>query len=141
VSVASLRAAEASPYRDRPAPTAPPIEMKIRDLKLLAVPAHAATTVSEAGDARLVTLDLEPEEAMTAPDGVAPAWLMPIAGEVELRDERGQRVLAGPASLVELDADDLPEVRGRTRARLLLCGFAKSAATEGDAGETTGSTV
>ena len=52
----------------------------------------------------MVVLDLEPGEVML-PDTEADraAWLMPIAGEVELRDACGARALAGPATRVELE--------------------------------------
>jgi redox-sensitive bicupin YhaK (pirin superfamily) len=102
--------------------------MKIQDLKLTTIPPHALVTVSSASDARVVAADLEPGESLPDSGADGPMWLMPIAGEVELLDESGGRALAGPASLVELEAGERPEARARTRARVLLFARAQSAA-------------
>jgi len=113
--------------------------MKIRDLKLLAIPPHAATTVSSASDGRVLALDLEPDEAMPATEADGPVWLMPIAGEVELLDADGKRALAGPASLVELEPGERPEVRARKRARLVILVAASSATAESPSDAAAGS--
>ena len=94
--------------------------MKILDLKLIAIPPHQPRTVSEAGEGRAVAVDLEPGEALPDPGGDGPAWLVPVSGEVELEDGRGERALAGPAALIALEPGERPEVRARTRARLLV---------------------
>ena len=109
--------------------------MKIRDLKLLAVPPHASTTVSSTGDGRLRVLDLEPDERMPEGEAEGPGWLMPIAGVVEILDSGGKRAVAGPASLVELEPEERLDVRARTRARLVIVAGANGSVGESGPGE------
>ena len=94
--------------------------MKSWDINALDVEPHRPHIVSSSQDARAIVLHLPEGERMQDHEVHERAWVVLIAGEVEISTAAGERVAGGPGLLVEFDPCERHEVVARTDARFLL---------------------
>lgn len=94
--------------------------MKSWDINALDVEPHRPHIVSSSQDARAIVLHLPAGERMQDHEVHERAWVVLIAGEVEISTAAGEHVAGGPGLLVEFDPRERHEVVARTDARFLL---------------------
>jgi quercetin dioxygenase-like cupin family protein len=76
--------------------------------------------ISSSEAARAIVLDLASGEALAEHEVHERAWLMVIAGEVQVSAGAGEVVAGGAGLLVEVNPGERHEVLARSDARLLL---------------------
>jgi quercetin dioxygenase-like cupin family protein len=76
--------------------------------------------LSSSEAARAIALDLAAGETLAEHEVHERAWLLVVAGEVEIHTATDEHAAGGPGLLVELAPGERHEVRARTDARLLL---------------------
>jgi len=94
--------------------------MKSWDIKALDAKPHRPHIVSSSQDARAIVLHLPAGERLQDHEVHERAWVVLIAGEVEITTGAGERVAGGPGLLVEFDPRERHEVVARSDARFLL---------------------
>jgi len=94
--------------------------MKSWDLKTLEAKPHMPHIVSSSKDARAIVLHLPEGELLQDHEVHERAWVVLVAGEVEITTTAGDRVTGGPGLLVEFDPQERHEVRALSDARFLL---------------------
>lgn len=94
--------------------------MKSWDLHKLELKPRLPEILSSAEDARAIALDLAAGEALPEHEVHERAWLVVLAGELEVRSAAGEHVRGGPALVVELAPSERHEVRAISDARLLM---------------------
>jgi redox-sensitive bicupin YhaK (pirin superfamily) len=104
--------------------------MRNWDLTALSVSPHApeiparleptARVLSSSGDARAIVLHLSAGERLQEHEVRERAWVVVVAGEVEIETEDGTLATGGPGLLTEFEPRERHEVRARSDARLLL---------------------
>jgi redox-sensitive bicupin YhaK (pirin superfamily) len=90
------------------------------DLSELPVEPHAPRIISSNGEARAIVINLPAGEALEEHQVHERAWLVVLAGEVEIEAHSGARVSGGTGLLAEFEPRERHEVRARSAARLLL---------------------
>lgn len=93
--------------------------MKHWDIARLDVEPHAPRILSTTDDSRAIALALPAGESLQEHQVHERAWLVVVDGEVEVAAD-GERVSAGPGTLLEFDPQERHEVTARSDARLLL---------------------
>lgn len=93
--------------------------MRSWDIASLDVQPRMPHIVSTSDDARAIVLQLEQGERLDDHQVHERAWIVVVAGEVEIT-AGGERAAGGPGLLVEVDAAERHEVVGLTDARFLL---------------------
>lgn len=76
--------------------------------------------LSSTSEARVIALDLRAGESLPDHEVHERAWVMVVAGEVEITCGGGERVSGGAGLLVELAPAERHDVAARSDARLLL---------------------
>ncbi len=104
--------------------------MKNWDISTLSASPHApeipdrqeptARVLSSSSDARAIVLHLSAGERLQEDEVHERAWVVVVAGEVEIEAEDGTLASGGPGLLTELEPRERHEVRARSEARLLL---------------------
>jgi redox-sensitive bicupin YhaK (pirin superfamily) len=94
--------------------------MKSWAIDALDVEPHKPHIVSSSQDARAIVLHLPAGERMQDHEVHERAWVVLIAGEVEISTAAGERVAGGPGLLVELDPRERHDVLAVSDARFLL---------------------
>jgi len=104
--------------------------MRNWDINSLSVSPHApeipdrlepsARVLSSSGDARAIVLHLAAGERLQEHEVHERAWVVVVAGEVEIETGDGTLATGGPGLLTELEPRERHEVRARSEARLLL---------------------
>lgn len=94
--------------------------MKNWDLLSLAVTPHAPKIVASTSDARAIVLHLPAGELLQEHEVHERAWVVVLAGEVEIETEDGALATGGTGLLTEFEPRERHEVRARSDARLLL---------------------
>jgi quercetin dioxygenase-like cupin family protein len=89
------------------------------DIAGLAVEPHAPQILSTTEDSRAIALDLPAGESLQEHQVHERAWLVVIDGEVDVAAD-GERLSAGPGTLMEFDPQERHEVTARSTARLLI---------------------
>lgn len=94
--------------------------MKSWNLNTLDAKPHMPHIVSSSDAARAIVLHLPAGERLQDHEVHERAWVVLIAGEVEITAANGARATGGPGLLVEFDPRERHEVRARSDARFLL---------------------
>jgi redox-sensitive bicupin YhaK (pirin superfamily) len=94
--------------------------MKSWDINALDAKPHMPHVVSSSDEARAIVLELPRGERMQDHEVHERAWVVLIAGEVEITTPAGAQVAGGPGLLVEFDPRERHEVLARSDARMLL---------------------
>ncbi len=94
--------------------------MKSWDVNALATEPHNPRIVSSTPAARVVVLQLPAGERLGEHEVHEHAWLVVLAGEVEVRAGGEAGVMGGPGTLFEFEAHERREVLAQADARLLL---------------------
>ena len=104
--------------------------MRNWDIASLSVSPHApeiparleptARVLSSSSDARAIVLHLSAGERLQEHEVHERAWVVVVAGEVEIETEDGTLATGGAGLLTEFEPRERHEVRARSDARLLL---------------------
>lgn len=94
--------------------------MQSWDINALDVEARKPRIVSSSKDARAIVLNLPAGERLQDHEVHERAWVMLVAGEIEITTPAGERVEGGPGLLVEIDPQERHEVVARSDSRFLL---------------------
>lgn len=94
--------------------------MKSWDISALDTKPHMPHIVSTSKEARAIVLELPGGERLQDHQVHERAFVVLIAGEVEITTPEGARVTGGPGLLVEFDPGERHEVLARSDARILL---------------------
>ena len=93
--------------------------MRTWDTTALELEPHKTQILSSGDAARVIVLSLPAGERLQEHEVNERAWLMVVAGEVEI-EARGERTTGGPGLVAEFDPHERHEVQATTDARLLL---------------------
>jgi len=94
--------------------------MKSWNINTLDAKPHTPHIVSSSDDARAIVLHLPAGERLQDHKVHERAWVVVVAGEVEITTPAGDHVVGGPGLLVEFDPRERHEVLARSDARFLL---------------------
>jgi len=94
--------------------------MKSWNIKTLDAKPHTPHIVSSSDDARAIVLHLPAGERLQDHKVHERAWVVLVAGEIEITTPAGDHVVGGPGLLVEFDPRERHEVLARSDARFLL---------------------
>jgi redox-sensitive bicupin YhaK (pirin superfamily) len=94
--------------------------VKSWDIPSLDLKARLPEILSSTPEARVIALDLRAGEGLPEHEVHERAWIVVIAGEVEISSATGERVSGTSGLLVEVSAAERHEVVARSDARLLL---------------------
>jgi redox-sensitive bicupin YhaK (pirin superfamily) len=94
--------------------------VKSWDIPSLDLKARLPEILSSTPEARAIALDLHAGEGLPEHQVHERAWIVVIAGEVEISNAAGERVVGASGLLVEVSAAERHEVVARSDARLLL---------------------
>jgi redox-sensitive bicupin YhaK (pirin superfamily) len=94
--------------------------MKSWELHKLDLKPRLPEILSSTDDARAVVLDLAAGQSLRDHEVHERAWLVVLAGEIEVSTAADERASGGVGFLVEFAPRERHEVRARTEARLLL---------------------
>jgi quercetin dioxygenase-like cupin family protein len=94
--------------------------MKSWDLSGIEVEAHKPEILSSSDAARVIALQLPAGEQLQEHRVHERAWLLVLAGELELTGTDGERSEGGPGLLAEFDPREPHEVTAISDARVLL---------------------
>lgn len=94
--------------------------MQSWDLNALDVEPHKPHIVSSSEEGRAIVLHLPEGERLSDHEVHERAWVVVVAGEIEIATDAGARVTGGPGLLVELDPRERSEIVARSDARCLL---------------------
>jgi quercetin dioxygenase-like cupin family protein len=97
-----------------------PSTMKSWDVTELDTEPHRPEIISSSDDARAIVLQLPAGERLQDHEVHERAWIVVVAGDVEVTTPDGDRATGGPGLVVELDPKERHEVAARSDARLLL---------------------
>jgi quercetin dioxygenase-like cupin family protein len=89
------------------------------DIATLAIEPHAPQILSTTADSRAIVLEIPAGESLQEHQVHERAWVVVVSGEVDVSTD-GERVAAGPGSLVEFAPQERHVVTARVDARLLL---------------------
>ena len=89
-------------------------------LSELSVKPHTPEIIASTDDARAIVLDLPAGEALEEHEVHERAWVLVLAGEVEIESVGQPGLSGGSGLLVEFEPRERHEVRARSDARLLL---------------------
>ncbi len=94
--------------------------MKNWNVNTLDLEPHAPQILSSTDDARAIGLAIPAGESFQDHQVHERAWVVVLAGEVELTTTAGERIAGGPGIVVEFDPRERHAVHALTDARLLL---------------------
>jgi quercetin dioxygenase-like cupin family protein len=94
--------------------------MKSWNINTLDAKPHTPHILSSSADARAIVLDLPAGERLQDHKVHERAWVVLIAGEIEITTPAGDHATGGPGLLVELDPHERHEVLALSDARFLL---------------------
>jgi redox-sensitive bicupin YhaK (pirin superfamily) len=94
--------------------------VKSWDIPGLDLKARLPEILSSTPEARAIALDLRAGEGLPEHQVHERAWIVVIAGEVEISNAAGERVVGADGLLAEVSAAERHEVVARSDARLLL---------------------
>jgi quercetin dioxygenase-like cupin family protein len=94
--------------------------MQTWDLTALAVEPHQPEVLASADEGRAIAIQLPAGEALDEHQVHERAWLVVVAGRVELAEPGGDTVDGGPGLLAAWDPAERHEVRAVEDSRLLL---------------------
>lgn len=94
--------------------------MKSWKLDSLQLQPHAPEILSSDAAARAIVLEIPAGEGLQEHQVHERAWVMVVAGEVEVTCAAGEPVTGGPGLLLEFDPAERHAVVARSTARLLL---------------------
>lgn len=94
--------------------------MKSWDIPSLNLKSRLPEILSSTPEARAIALDLRAGEGLPDHEVHERAWVVVLAGNVEIASATGERVSGGSGLLVEVAATERHEVVARSDARLLL---------------------
>ena len=94
--------------------------MKSWDIPSLDLKPRLPEILSSTPEARAIALDLRTGEGLRDHEVHERAWVVVLAGNVEITSATGERVSGGSGLLVEFAATERHEVVARSDARLLL---------------------
>lgn len=95
--------------------------MRSWKLAELRVEPHAPRIVSSSGDARAIVLELPAGESLQEHEVHERAWLVVLAGEVELEAADGARLSGGAGLLGEFEPGERHTVRARSTPGCSSC--------------------
>lgn len=94
--------------------------MKSWDINAVDAEPGKPQVVSSSTDARAIVIHLPGGERLTDHEVHERAWVVLIAGEVEITTAAGESIVGGPGLLVEFDPSERHEVIARSEVRFLL---------------------
>jgi len=94
--------------------------MKSWNITTLDAKPHTPHILSSSADARAIVLDLPAGERLQDHKVHERAWVVLVAGEIEITTPAGDHATGGPGLLVELDPHERHEVLALSDARFLL---------------------
>jgi quercetin dioxygenase-like cupin family protein len=94
--------------------------MQTWDLGALDVKPHHPEVITSDDEGRAIVIELPAGEEMGEHQVHERAFLVVVAGEVEIGDSSGETVTGGPGLLAAFDPNERHEVRARADSRLLL---------------------
>jgi len=104
----------------RDIPATKETQVKSWETKAIDVRARRPEILSSTKEARAIALDLAAGDSLQDHEVHERAWLIVIAGEVEVTTAAGVTVVGGPGLLVEFDPRERHQVDALADARLLL---------------------
>jgi quercetin dioxygenase-like cupin family protein len=94
--------------------------VKSWDLNALGLKPRLPEILSSTSEARAIALELRAGEGLPEHEVHERAWVVIVAGEVDVMSASGERVSGGTGLLVEFAPTERHEVVARSNARLLL---------------------
>ena len=94
--------------------------MKSWDIPNLELEPHAPQILSSSQDARAIGLVIPAGESLEDHQVHERAWVVVLAGEVEVMTGEGESVAGGPGLVTEFDPQERHAVHARSDTRLLL---------------------
>ncbi len=94
--------------------------MKTWDVTGLEIEAHRPEILSSTDAARVIALQLPEGEQLQEHRVHERAWVLVLAGELEIAAAQGGSEVGGPGTLAEFDPKESHELRAKSDVRLLL---------------------
>jgi quercetin dioxygenase-like cupin family protein len=94
--------------------------MQSWDISKLNVAAHQPQVLASDDEGRLIAIELPAGERLQEHQVHERAWIVVVAGEIEISDSDGDAISGGPGLLAAFDPNERHEVRATETARLLL---------------------